>query len=378
MLRPTLAGLAALLLLPAASGAVTQKGDRDVKVLGGSVAAPGQFPWMVSMIDAKAERAIFGAYCGGTVIAPRVVITAAHCVQGVRDGEMDVIVGRTRLSQDDVGERIPVAKIVAHPAYDNSSVRNDVALLQLSRPTEATPLAIAHPADDGLTAPGTRVITSGWGTTTEGGEASDELLFVRLTARSRGYCDREYGRIHDASQLCIGSSRAGEDTCQGDSGGPVTSGEAEAIRLVGLVSYGNGCGREGVPGVYTRVSYFSAWVDEQTAELNGGAIPAAPPVNPPVVRIGKIACDAIYCDVFLRTTGRPPAGGIAMNVVRRKSRGRKPVDEIVFAKQISATRWKARANLPFGLITLYAIPLSATMDDLDGEGDVQRYRISSG
>ena len=79
-----------------------------------------------------------------------------------------------------------------------------------------------------------------------------------------------------------------------------------------------------------------------------------------------------------RGTGRPPAGGIALNVVRRKSRGRKPVDLIVFAEQLSATRWKAHANLPFGLITLYAIPLTAEMDDLDGEGDVQRYRISSG
>jgi secreted trypsin-like serine protease len=377
MLRPTLAGLAALLLLPATAGAVTN-GDRDVKILGGTVAAPGQFPWMASLVDSEAERAIFGAYCGGTVIAPRVVVTAAHCAQGVRPGEMDVVIGRTRLSQDDAGERISVAKLLIHPGYDPNDVRNDIALLQLAQPTTATPLAIAHPADDGLTAPGSRVITSGWGATSEGGDASDELLFVRLTARSHGYCDREYGRIHDASQLCVGSSRAGEDSCQGDSGGPVIAGEAEATRLVGLVSYGNGCGREGVPGVYTRVSFFSRWVDQNTATLNGDAIPPAPPVNPPVVRIGKLTCGEIYCDVFFRTTGRPPAGGIALNVVRRKSRGRKPVDLIVFAEQLSATRWKAHVNLPFGLITLYAIPLTAEMDDLDGEGDVQRYRISSG
>jgi secreted trypsin-like serine protease len=348
-----------------------------VKILGGAVAAPGQFPWIVSMIDAKAERAIDGAYCGGTVIAPRVVLTAAHCVQGVRPREMDVVIGRTRLSQDDVGERIPVVKIVDHPAYDAVTVRNDAALLQLERPTTAPPLAIARAADDGLTAPGARVITAGWGATSEGGEASDELLFVRLTSRSRGYCDRHYDAYHDPSQLCLGSSRAGEDSCQGDSGGPVTAGEDTALRLVGLVSYGNGCGRKGVPGVYTRVSRFAQWIDQNTAALNGDAPPPAPPADPPVVRIGKVACEAIYCNVFLRTTGRAPAGGIALNYVRRRSKGRKPVDEIVFATQLSANRWKARANLPYGRVTLYAIPLSSTMDDLDGQGDVERYDITA-
>lgn len=378
MRRPTIAVLATLLLLPAATGAVTQKRDRDVKILGGAVAAPGQFPWMASLIDSKAERAILGAYCGGAVIAPRVVITAAHCVQGVRAGEMDVVLGRTRLSQDNEGERIAVQKILSHPGYDPSNVRNDIALLQLARPTAATPLAIARPADNGLTAPGTRVITSGWGATAEGGEASDELLFVRLTARSRGYCDREYGRIHDASQLCVGSSRAGEDSCQGDSGGPVMSGEAEATRLVGLVSYGNGCGREGVPGVYTRVSFFAEWVDDNTATLNGDVVAPPPPVNPPAVRIGRITCEVIYCDIYLRTTGRAPAGGIVFNWVRRKSKGRKAIDDAVFAKQLSPTRWRARAPLPFGNLTLYAFPVNEALDDLDGEGDVQRVEIYSG
>jgi secreted trypsin-like serine protease len=291
---------------------------------------------------------------------------------------MDVVVGRTRLSQDDAGERIPVQRILDYPTYDSSSVFGDAALLQLSRPTTVTPLPIAHPADDGLTAPGTRVITSGWGATEEGGSINDELLFVRLTMRSHGYCDREYGKINDASQLCIGSSRAGEDSCQGDSGGPVISGEGIAMRLVGLVSYGNGCGRKGVPGVYTRVSRYAKWIDENTTKFNGDAIPPAPPVNPPVVRIGKITCAAIYCDVFLRTTGRAPEGGIVLNYVRRKSKGRKPIDDAVFAEQISATRWKAHVNLPYGTLTLYAIPLNSAQDDLDGEGDVQRFLIYNG
>ena len=365
----------ALLLSPAGASAVTN-GDRDVKILGGAVAAPGQFPWMAALVDAQAERAIDGAYCGGTVIAPKVVLTAAHCVENSLANEMDVVTGRTRLSQEDEGERIRVARILVHPKYDNRNVFGDAALLQLSRATTVQPLPIAHPVDDDLTAPGTRVITTGWGATEEGGRMSDSLLFVRLTMRSDSYCDRVYGDIDDASQLCIGSKRAGEDSCQGDSGGPVVSGDGAATRLVGLVSYGRGCGRKGVPGVYTRVSRYAQWVDDNTAQMNGDAVPPAPPVNPPIVRISNVVCGEIYCNVFFRTTGRPPAGGIALNYVRRRSKGRKPVDDIAFATQLSETRWKARANLPFGNVTLYAIPLTASMDDLDGEGDVERYRIT--
>ena len=375
MRRPTLLALVAFLLLPAAAEAVTKR-DREVKILGGAVAAPGQFPWMAALVDSQAERAVDGGFCGGTVIAPRVVLTAAHCVYGVRVGELDVVLGRTRLSQEDTGERISVTDIVIHPGYESQTAFRDAALLQLATPTSVQPAAIAHPADDALTDPGNRVLTSGWGATAEGGSMSDELRFVRLTARSEPYCDRVYEDIDGKSQLCIGSKRAGEDSCQGDSGGPVVAGEGAALRLVGLVSFGYGCGRKDIPGVYTRVSFYSSWIDEQTAVLNGDVIPPAPPVNPPVVRIGAVRCEAIYCNVILRTTGRAPAGGIVLNYVRRRSKGRKPVDDFVFAKQISATRWKARANLPFGNVTLYAIPFNADMSDLDGDGDVQRYRIS--
>jgi hypothetical protein len=222
------------------------------------------------------------------------------------------------------------------------------------------------------------VLTIGWGATREGGNISDDLRFVRLTVRLHNPCDKLYDGIDDASQLCIGSSRAGEDSCQGDSGGPVTSGEGDAERLVGLVSFGLGCGRKKVPGVYTRVSRFAKFVDDRVAELNGAAVPPKPPVNPPRVRIGRIACEEIYCNVILNTTGRAPKGGIALNVVRRKSKGHRPIDFVVFAKQLSDARWKARANLPYGTVTLYAIPLAATQDDLDGDGDVQQVRVFNG
>jgi hypothetical protein len=147
---------------------------------------------------------------------------------------------------------------------------------------------------------------------------------------------------------------------------------------VGTVSYGDGCGRAGVPGVYSRVSFFANWIDSTTAELNGAAVQPKPTTNSPVVRIGKITCSAVYCDVYLRTTGRKPGGGIVFNVVRKRSPGKKPVDTVAFAKQLSATKWKVHVVLPFGNLTLYAIPVNSALDDLDGDGDVQQVQIYHG
>jgi hypothetical protein len=175
--------------------------------------------------------------------------------------------------------------------------------------------------------------------------------------------------------ICAGSSRAGEDSCQGDSGGPLFRGDGDATRLVGLVSFGRGCGHANVPGVYTRVSAFAAFITEQSAILNGDVAPPPPVVNPPTVRVGDIGCGPKTCTVDLRVRGRAPAGGIVVNVVRPRSRKRKPVDRFVFAKRVSATRWVLQDDLPFGRLTLYAIPLNKAQDDLDGDGDVVQVSI---
>ena len=222
-------------------------------------------------------------------------------------------------------------------------------------------MPVAHAGDDTLTTPGSRVMAIGWGATQEGGDISDELRFVRLTARSHAYCDREYGTIDDASQLCVGSSRSGEDACQGDSGGPVLAGDGAAIRVVGTVSFGDGCGRKGVPGVYSRVSHFAGWIDTARAELNGDAIPptagrqpAGRPDREDHVRGGLLRRLPAHDRARARRRHRPQRRAQALA-------GKKPVDAIAFAKQLSATRWKVHVVLPFGNLTLYAIPLNAAV-----------------
>ena len=371
-----LAVLATVLAVPADAAAVR---GRDVKIVGGLIGAPGQFPWMAALVDSSSPLASNGLFCGGSVIAPRVVLTAAHCLEGVQPGEVDVVVGRTRLSTDTDGERVKVTQLLMHPRYNARSTSNDIALMQLDRPVSVPALGLPGPEHAPLAQPAAKAFTSGWGTTSEGGERSDDLLYVRLTVRSASTCSKIYGRINDHTQLCAGSSRPAEDSCQGDSGGPLFSGQGDQARLLGIVSYGLGCGRARTPGVYTRVAGFTGWINENTPVLNGDAPPPPPPpIDPPRVRIGAVDCGAVMCTINLRVRGRAPAGGILLNASRPRRRGRRPVERYAYAREVEPGRWRGRLNLPVGRIKLYAFPLNAERDDLDGDGDVERLVVTVG
>ncbi|MDQ3742662.1 MAG: serine protease, partial [Actinomycetota bacterium] len=217
-----------------------------------------------------------------------------------------------------------------------------------------------------------------WGATAEGGAGSDDLRYVRLTIRSTSACSAVYGALRSGTQICASSSRAGEDSCQGDSGGPLFTGEGATARLVGIVSYGRGCGRRNVPGVYTRVTGFGDWIAQNAAVLNGDAPAPPPPVDPPRVAIGSIRCGEVLCTVNLRVTGRAPAGGILVNASRPRRRSRRGVERYALAREVAPGRWRASIDLPLGRISLYAFPLDADQDDLDGDGDVEQLVITAG
>jgi secreted trypsin-like serine protease len=369
--------LLCLLLLGAFAAPASAAPVMNVKIVGGSFAAPGQFPFMASLIQASARRADNGFFCGGSVIAPRVILTAAHCLEDTEPSAIDVVVGRTRISARLTGARVDVTGIVTHPGYDSETASNDISLIQLARPVAIAPIGLPA-ADDPAGLPPTRLTTSGWGTIAENGPSSDGLRFVKLTVRGPEPCAEIYQAFAGESQVCAGSPRAGEDSCQGDSGGPLFTGEGTTARVLGIVSYGNGCGRENVPGVYTRVTGYSDWVTENVTALNDGATAPPPPVDPPTVTIGSVRCGEVFCRVALRVSPRAPAGGILVNATRARRGKRKAVDRRVFARRIAPGRWSARINLPVGRISLYAFPFAADRKTLDGEGDVQKFDISVG
>ncbi|MEV6009506.1 serine protease [Streptomyces sp. NPDC051976] len=269
--RTLIAGVAALLpglVVPLAAPATPAAANGVV--IGGSPTTTAQQPWVVAL----ASRSRFGPsrsgqFCGAVAVAPRTVVTAAHCMGrealGVSDWsqlpDLRVIAGRTDLSGTS-GEEIPLSAAWVNPAFDPATNSGDVAVLTLSRALPGTSfLTMADSSDTAAYKAGTVASVYGWGDTTGQGTYSNTLRSAQVTVFADTVCERAYpgssdGTYVPATMMCAGASGGGRDACQGDSGGPLVV----AGRLVGLVSWGSGCALAAYPGVYTRVSAVAALV----------------------------------------------------------------------------------------------------------------------
>jgi len=238
---------------PAAPGSV---------VVGGFPIDVSQAPWTVALSSRDrfgGTRA--GQFCGGVAIARTTVLTAAHCMtedvlgappDRVRD--LKVIAGRTDLLSDE-GQEIAVREVRANPGFDSATNSGDFAVVTLAEPLpQSAVIGMAGPGDAAYT-PGTKALVTGWGDLTGGGAYAHRLHAANVHVLADDRCSRAYpggpeGVYRAGSMLCAGEAAGGPDACQGDSGGPLVADG----RLIGLVSWGSGCGRPGSPGVYTRIS----------------------------------------------------------------------------------------------------------------------------
>ncbi|HEX8869376.1 MAG TPA: serine protease [Lentzea sp.] len=214
-------------------------------IVGGTPARVSDTPWVVAITTTDGQL-----ICGGALVAPDKVMTAAHCatLKGVlgKDqrpaAQLHVVAGRTDLRSTGEGVEASVAEVWRHPDYREVTKGDDVAVLTLARALPYRTISLGEAGDEGT--------VLGWGRTAENAPPSMTLRKVTVPILSDQECMMKEPDYRPGAMVCAG--RGNRDACTGDSGGPLVV----RGRLAGVVSYGRGCARADEPGVYTRLAHY--------------------------------------------------------------------------------------------------------------------------
>jgi secreted trypsin-like serine protease len=247
-------GLAAALTL---AGTTASAHEAEPQVVGGSRVSIGDYPWVVQITNSSGFQ-----FCGGTLVTPRKIVTAAHCVVRQTAPGVRVVAGREDKESGD-GILAGVTAIWVHPDFRDVTSGSDIAVLTLDTAMPYQTLPLATQSDATIYTPGTLGTILGWGRTSEGGPASRYLLGAQVPLTNDSTCLSAFPQYDPTSMVCAGYPEGGVDACQGDSGGPLMI----AGRLAGITSWGSGCAQPGKPGVYTRVATYAALLQDEVMPM---------------------------------------------------------------------------------------------------------------
>ncbi|CAF0846611.1 unnamed protein product [Rotaria sordida] len=238
----------------------------NARIVGGEIAASHSWGWAVSLRKSSNQH-----FCGGSILSPNYVLTAAHCVDNInlsRD-KLTVVVGIDNL-YDNIGQRIVVSKIYLHPNWHSKRFENDIAILKLNKPISFNDDNIAKlclpsfrgTVKNNFPLSNSKLVAIGWGHTMSGGSLSTNLRQVTLAAVGNKEPKCSNSIKNTDIQFCAAVNGGGKDTCQGDSGGPLMyySDIYEQWMLAGVTSFGHGCALANYAGVYTRATMYIDWI----------------------------------------------------------------------------------------------------------------------
>ncbi|OXA48947.1 Trypsin-1 [Folsomia candida] len=242
--------------------------DSFYRIVGGSKARQGEFPWIAQLrVDGK-------HFCAGTIINENFILGAAHCA-GPPEWATFVLGEHVQNADDGMEVVAKVAEIIVHENFNQTTFTHDIALFRLTRPlTFSNPFIQPARIAKKSTKPSKKMVVAGWGLTNQNNtEVSDILQKATVALRPDSVCKQAYEptRVKYVSdvQICVGGE--GKSSCKGDSGGPLHIGRNTVdYTVVGIVSFGKGCASNQYPAVYTKISAYVDWIEENIKGMNYG------------------------------------------------------------------------------------------------------------
>jgi len=251
--------------------------EGKARIVGGHDSDFSKHPWMAALV----KQSFFSKRisCGGALINKRHIVTAAHCVYSTEINKMKIRLGEWNVKKQSerlTHEDFDVESKTVHPSYNPATFENDIALVRLKRDVEfkehIIPVCLPPSGKEYV---GEKATVIGWGRTKHGnGDTPSKLQEVDVEVISADMCqdwfksNNRQEKIYPKKFLCAGFKEGGRDSCQGDSGGPLVLNKDGKGTLIGLVSWGIACARARLPGVYTNVTNYIDWLDE-----NAGSTP---------------------------------------------------------------------------------------------------------